>query len=135
MDFNQLRDSTIQKSCITCTEGYFRFVNHIDKIATTGYKFENTLWIRREDFRFDAITLREMKTRYAEIYGKNLLPMYQVIKKDVSNALIVALVAKPHRSEEIANSIAKNCNRFADVGYSYEVLPVTLLESLAFENI
>lgn len=74
------------------------------------------------------------KRTYTEIFGTNLLPMFQVVKKDQSTEKIVALVANPHRSENVANSIAANCNQWADAGFIYEVLPVTSVEAIDLEK-
>lgn len=68
-----IKDRTLQKSNIHLVEGFHRFINTEDRLATTGFKDKKVLWENRHSFRFDENAIRRMNERYAEIYNKHLV--------------------------------------------------------------
>jgi hypothetical protein len=60
-----LKKKTLNPSNITKTwDGYFRYINHEEKLLTTGYLIEKNLKKNSNMIRFDTGTIERMKARY-----------------------------------------------------------------------
>lgn len=67
---NELKQRTLTESNITQTDdGYYRYVNHQDKLMTTGFQTKEVLLKYTGDIRFDKITIMLMQERY-EFYQR-----------------------------------------------------------------
>ncbi len=64
-----IKNRTIQPCNIT-HDNYYRYINHIDKLATTGYKSFDMLVCYKDNIRFDSYTIKIMKTRYTDLTNK-----------------------------------------------------------------
>lgn len=68
-----IQTRTLQKSNIHLVEGFYRFINTEDRIATMGFKVKNVLWENRHSIRFDDGAIYQMTQRYNEIYNKHIV--------------------------------------------------------------
>ena len=67
---DNLKQSTLNDDNIVMTpDGYYRYVNHLDKLATTGFGNTGGLMRNVDIIRFDDRTITKMRQRYADIYG------------------------------------------------------------------
>lgn len=65
-----IQSDTIQFNNIVVTEdGFYRYVNHYHKIATTGFRTKSALINNQNLFRFDDATILLMQDRYSELYS------------------------------------------------------------------
>lgn len=68
---NDLKVKTLTKDNIVLTnDGYFRYVNHSDKLVTTGFKGKDVLLNWTDAIRFDKNAIIKMQKRYAKFYNK-----------------------------------------------------------------
>lgn len=66
------KTNTIKNENIVQTpDGYFRYVNHADKLATTGFGTREALLKYSDNIRFDVGTIPQMQARYAELFRTN----------------------------------------------------------------
>ena len=66
----ELKQKTIKGENIVFVGEYFRYVNHPEKLLTTGFKQVKSLQEYSNDIRFDTKTLEIMKDRYNTHYNK-----------------------------------------------------------------
>ena len=64
LDFYNLRSRTIIDDNILLVDGFYRYVNHSDKVSTSGFGTRKTLLKYSGNFRFDSSSLGIMKDRY-----------------------------------------------------------------------
>jgi hypothetical protein len=64
-----LKANTIKKDNIVLIDGYHRYVNHIDKLVTTGFLTIEKLIEYSNMIRFDNGTIRIMLDRYNSLYN------------------------------------------------------------------
>lgn len=67
----QLKARTLSDENIVEVDGFFRYVNHFNKLATTGYGTRVNLIKNKDLFRFDTNTIKLMKERYDKLYKSN----------------------------------------------------------------
>lgn len=68
-DFLILKNRTLQAENIVKTEdGYYRYVNHRDRLVTTGFGILAGLLRNTDIIRFDAATVAIMRGRYTAFY-------------------------------------------------------------------
>lgn len=85
-----LKTNTIIPSNIVKTkDSYYRYVNHDNKLLTTGFKTEKALLKYSNDIRFDSKTVSLMKDRYNnEFRGKNKVKEEKGIKLSSNYSII-----------------------------------------------
>jgi hypothetical protein len=67
--FNQLRERTLKPENIVLSDnGFYRYVNHIDYLATTGWITKERLLAYTDNLRFDENNIHNMKLRYIDFY-------------------------------------------------------------------
>lgn len=70
---NELKEATLKEENIVQTQdGYFRYVNHQDGLATTGFRTRIGLLMWTANIRFDDKTVELMKARYMEVINVQL---------------------------------------------------------------
>ena len=68
-EMDNLKQNTVIDSNIVFIDEAFRYVNHIDKLATTGFTKMNGLLKNADIIRFDEGTLKLMRERYDSLYS------------------------------------------------------------------
>ena len=68
-----IKINTLNTSNITQVDGFYRFINHIDKIATTGFRSKDVLLVYADSIRFDSQALSRMNSRYVAYYETDTL--------------------------------------------------------------
>ena len=68
-EMDNLKQNTVIDSNIVFIDGAFRYVNHIDKLATTGFTKMNGLLKNADIIRFDEGTLKLMRERHNSLYS------------------------------------------------------------------
>jgi hypothetical protein len=63
-----LKKRTITDDNITLVNGYHYYINHIDKLATHGFKTKEKLIEYKDMIRFDNKTIILMQNRYNSFY-------------------------------------------------------------------
>ena len=64
-----LKNNTLKVDNIAKTiDGYYRYVNHGDKLVTTGFTTKEMLLKYTKDIRFDDQTVKRMSIRYVDFY-------------------------------------------------------------------
>ena len=68
--YTDIKNRTITPENITKTkDNYFCFVNHPDKLVTTGFLQKENLLKYQNDIRFDSFTIERMKKRYSDFFN------------------------------------------------------------------
>ena len=57
------------KNIIYTSEGYFRFIDHYNKLLTTGFRTKEKLITYKDDIRFDVGTIIVMYNNYEKLYA------------------------------------------------------------------
>lgn len=69
-EIERIRRETIREENIKLTkEGYYAFVNHIEGLATSGFKRRVYLENHARSFRFDNRMIELMRKRYNRLYN------------------------------------------------------------------
>lgn len=64
-EYIMLKQNTIKDENIKQTKnGYYRYVNHSNKLTTTGFGSKEALKRNSDIIRFDSETIKKMKERY-----------------------------------------------------------------------
>lgn len=66
-----LKFRTIQDCNITFIARYWRYVNHADKLVTTGFKIKRSLIINKDNIRFNDESVIYMRDRYDSYYNNS----------------------------------------------------------------
>lgn len=73
MDFKALKENTIKiENLIQTTDGMYRYVNHSEKILTSGYTTKGNAIKFKNNFRFDEVSVKEMYKRYSEVFPERI---------------------------------------------------------------
>lgn len=65
-NYNESKNSVLKQSNISFSNGFWRYVDHTNKLATTGWKNKDTLIKNTSIIRFDKDTILLMKKRYLD---------------------------------------------------------------------
>jgi hypothetical protein len=65
----KLRQKTLINSMIVLVQGYYRYVNHAEKIATIGYVNRHMLIANKSNIRFNASSIPTMESNYRENFS------------------------------------------------------------------
>ena len=94
----ELKERTIDLKNIVCIDGTFRYVNHIDKVATIGFGSMHALVDNRRMIRFDKGTLLLMQKRYLDLFlpeeAKLLVDSEQVLFDEIDKIAAFMGVSK-----------------------------------------
>ena len=63
-DYETLKLNTVKEENISFVNGFFRYINHSDRLATTGFSTKEGLIRNKMAFRFDPQTIYIMRGRY-----------------------------------------------------------------------
>jgi len=66
---DDLKAKTITDDNIMFDGKFYRYVNHDDKLLTTGFGIKNGLLRNKNIIRFDKLTIPNMRDRYDKFYG------------------------------------------------------------------
>ena len=66
---DDLKAKTITYDNIMFDGKFYRYVNHDDKLLTTGFSIKNGLLRNKDIIRFDDLTIPVMRDRYDKFYG------------------------------------------------------------------
>lgn len=67
---NELKQRTLVEANIVQDDGYYHYVNHQDKLMTTGFRTKEALLKYTGDIRFDKATIILMQNRYGSYQRK-----------------------------------------------------------------
>ena len=68
---NDLKAKTITDDNIMFDGKFYRYVNHDNKLLTTGFSIKNGLLRNKDIIRFDNLAIPTMRYRYDKFYGVN----------------------------------------------------------------
>lgn len=71
-DYGQLKRATLIPDNIVLKDGIYLYVNHKDKLATTGFTNRPGLEKNTDIIRFDYGTIQRMKARYKDMFGESM---------------------------------------------------------------
>lgn len=66
---SDLKNKTITDNNIMFDGKYYRYVNHDDKLLTTGFGIKDGLLRNKDIIRFDDLTIPRMRDRYDNFYS------------------------------------------------------------------
>jgi len=69
---DELKNRTLQDSNIAKPDGYFRYINDVDKLATTGFKTMEALKRYADAMRFDDLAVDLMEKRYVDLQKRGM---------------------------------------------------------------
>ena len=64
MSFNQLKSFVLNNNNIQLSHNSYRYIDHINKLSTTGFKTRKALMRNKNLIRFDNNTIILMRERY-----------------------------------------------------------------------
>lgn len=64
-----LKIKTLRDKNIEFSNNFFRYINHDDRLATTGFKTRSGLEKWSNEIRFDLRTIETMQKRYSLIFS------------------------------------------------------------------
>lgn len=79
-DYGQLKRATLIPDNIVYKDGIYRYVNHKDKLATTGFTNRPGLEKNTDIIRFDFGTVDRMKARYKDMFENRMSKARDFIK-------------------------------------------------------
>lgn len=65
----EIKASTLKPENIHFNNDFFRYTNHVDKVATTGFRTIEDLHKYTAELYFSGPTIEVMQKRYKELYG------------------------------------------------------------------
>ncbi len=66
---NRLKEYTLTNSNIEFKDHYYRYINHIDRLATTGFNSRERLVSYSDTLRFDTNTVKVMQQIYRLLFN------------------------------------------------------------------